>query len=220
MSELISIAGLIAAGIAPNLARVWAWPLSTACGRHDITTPVRIAAFVAQCGHESAGFALLEESLYYRSAERIQAMWPRRVASLADAARLVARPEALANRVYADRLGNGPEASGDGWRYRGRGLIQITGRANYAELAKVLGQPYDLRPDLVAQPIHAALTAAWFWQRHGCNELADASHIDAITRTINGPAMAGAQDRNARFEAAVQAFVRADRSAEEVSHGA
>lgn len=201
----LTIPTLIAAGIAPTQARLFAAPMNAACALHDITTPARLAAFVAQCAHESSGFTALEESLYYRTADRIRAMWPSRV-SAAEAPAFCRAPQALANRVYVGRNGNGNEASGDGWRYRGRGLIQLTGRANYRAASVDPGADYETHPDLVSQPDHACLTAAWFWAEHGCNALADAGQIDAITRAINGAAMAGAAERRALYAEALHAF--------------
>lgn len=203
---MITVSTLIAAGIGPTQARLFADPLQAACGHFGIDTPVRQAAFVAQCAHESEGFVHLEESLYYTTPERIRAMWPTRVPSLYDASLLIRNPQALANRVYSNRNGNGDESSGDGWRYRGRGLIQLTGRANYMAAESAIGEPYKADPDLVATPPHAAMTAAWFFAAGGCLPLADASNIDAITRIINGSAMAGRDDRRQRFEQAVRAF--------------
>jgi putative chitinase len=200
------IAELIAAGVTPSLARVFADPIRQTFDRFGIDNAPRRAAFVAQAIHESAGFARLEESLYYRKPERIRDIWPRRVPDLAGAARLTRNPKALANRVYADRLGNGSEASGDGWRYRGRGLFQLTGRANYAEAAAALGRPYVAQPELVALPLDAALTAGWYWQRNDLNDLADGSQIDAITKRINGPAMVAADERRSLFDEALLAF--------------
>lgn len=203
---MLTVATLIAAGLAPTQARDFAEPLFAACQRFEIRTPVRQAAFVSQCAHESAGFTRLEENLFYGTPERIRAIFPSRVVSMADAATLIRKPEALANRVYANRLGNGDEASGDGWLYRGRGLIQLTGRANYMVAGDAMGVPLKEQPDLVMRPAYAALTAGWFFAAAGCNALADASNIEAITRAINGPAMAGMADRRQRFEQAVQAF--------------
>lgn len=203
---MITTQTLIAAGVGPTQAKTFAEPLRAACALFDISTPVRVAAFLAQCIHESAGFARLEENLFYTTPERIRAMWPSRVSSLADAATLCRKPQALANRVYAQRLGNGDAASGDGWRYRGRGLFQLTGRHNYADAALELNRPYIERPDLVAQPSDACLTAAWYWHTNKLNILADASNTKAITRAINGPAMVGLHERQAAFDRAVQAF--------------
>jgi len=197
---------LIGAGIAPTQAKQFAEPLSAACAEYHINTPVRAAAFVAQCAHESLNFTRLEEGLWYRTPERIRAIWPARVPSLADAARLVGQPQALANRVYASRNGNGDESSGDGWRFRGRGLIQLTGRANYRKATRTPARDYEAHPELLTQPADACMTAAWFWASTGCNDLADGSQIDAITRTINGPALAGAADRRENFREALAAL--------------
>lgn len=202
----ITPASLVAAGIAPTQARVFAEPLADACARFGIDTPVRVAGFVAQCRVESANFTTLEESLYYASPERIRKIFPSRVPDLEVAARLARNPKAMANRVYAGRLGNGDEASGDGWRFRGRGLKQLTGRYNYTEAAIALGQPYVEHPDLVAEPGGACLTAAWFWHRHGCNTFADSSQWDAITRVVNGPGMLQALERHQYSNDGVRAF--------------
>jgi putative chitinase len=203
----ITLAGLIAAGLQPTQARIFEAPLQLACERFAIDASAgRLAAFLANAGHESRNFTRLEEDLFYRSAERIRAVFPSRVRDLAEAAALVGRPQALANRVYAGKLGNGPEDSGDGWRFRGRGLFQLTGRGNYRSAAVALKFDYELSPDLVAMPHHAALTAAWFWQSIGGNVLADARQIDAITRRINGPAMLAAEERRERYEQGLQAF--------------
>lgn len=150
----------------------------------------RIAAFLAQVGHESGGLVRLVENLNY-SAEGLAATWPNRYAN-ADktpnnlARKLARRPEAIANNCYADRMGNGPEASGDGWRYRGRGLIQVTGRANYADAGKALLLPLIDEPHLLEQSGPATRSACWFWRAKGCNELADAGDFLGITRRING----------------------------------
>ena len=205
---MISVRTLIALDIGPTQARIFAEPLAAACARFGITTPARIAGFVAQCRVESAGFTVLEENLRYRQPERLRAVFPSRVPNLADAARLVAAgPQAIANRVYAGRIGNGDEASGDGWRYRGRGLKQLTGRANYADAAEGLGRPYVERPDLVATPTDACLTAAWFWHNAKCNILADSAQWDAITRAVNGPGMLQADLRRQYSEEGVQALL-------------
>jgi putative chitinase len=190
----VDIPALIACGVSPTQARIWADPLGQAMERFHIDSKVRIAAFIAQVAHESMNFTHTEENLYYTRPERIHAIWPSRVPTLADATTLARNPRALANRVYANRIGNGDEASGDGWRYRGRGLIQLTGRANYLRAKNALGFDYVANPDLVAQPEHAAITACWFWDDAGGNELADGSQIDALTRRINGPAMEGEID--------------------------
>jgi putative chitinase len=187
---MITIATLIAAGVQPTQARIFADPLAKACDRFDITTAPRVAGFLAQCRVESANFTALEEGLFYRSPERIGEVFKRlRPRGQDGLAKLARNPQALANAAYAHINGNGDEASGDGWRYRGRGLKQLTGRANYADAAEALGRPYIEQPDLVAQPEDACLTAAWFWHSAKGNLLADAERWDAITRAVNGPGM-------------------------------
>jgi len=201
-----TLAQLIASGIGPTQARRFQPVLGPALARFAITTPRRIAAFLAQAHVESGGFSSLEENLYYTSPARIAAVWPSRFPSAEAAAPFARAPERLANRVYANRLGNGPEDSGDGWRFRGRGLKQLTGRANYAEAARALGRPYVAEPGLVAEPADAALTAAWFFARESCNALADAGDWDAITRRVNGPAMLAAAERRRRTREALRAL--------------
>lgn len=206
MAKYIDVARLVACGVAPTQARIFADPLTAACERFDIVTRERIAAFVAQLVHESARFAKLEEDLYYRTPERIRQIWPGRVKSLEEARALVRNPQALANRVYAGRNGNGDEGSGDGWRYRGRGLIGNTGKANYAAAQRITGQPFVARPDLLLIPEHAAMAAGGYWHEHNCNRLADTNDFDATTRVINGAAMEGLQVRRDHFADAMEAF--------------
>lgn len=201
---MLTLPTLIAAGVPPTQARQYVDPLAAACARFGINTPARIAGFLAQCRVESADFTRLEENLFYTTPERIRQVFPSRVASMADAARLVRNPKALANCVYAGKIGNGNEASGDGFRFRGRGLKQLTGRANYADAASGLGRPYLDQPDLVALPDDACLTAAWFWTSAKANILADSAQWDAITRAVNGPAMLKADLRRQYAEQALE----------------
>ena len=133
-------------------------------------------------------------------------MWPSRFPNAAAGAPFAGNPRALANRVYAGKIGNGDEASGDGWRFRGRGLKQLTGRANYARAATRCGRPYLDQPDLVALPDDAVLTACAFWVDAGCNERADAQDWDGITRAVNGPAMLQAVQRARASRAALRAM--------------
>lgn len=169
---------------------IWEDAINAAAGRFGIASRDRMAAFLAQTAHESGGFKRLVENLNY-SAEGLAGTWPGRYRG-ADgrpndlALRLARKPEAIANNCYASRNGNGSEASGDGWRYRGRGLIQLTGRANYRACGLALGLPFEAEPDLVAERHHAAMAAAWFWKSNGLNELADAAAFSSITRKING----------------------------------
>lgn len=201
-----SVERLIAAGLAPTQAKVFAPILADVFDHYGIITDERQAAFLAQAMHESGGFTVMEENLYYSRPERIASVFKSRVRSLEDAATLARNPQALANRVYSNRLGNGDEASGDGWRYRGRGIFQITGRANYESAGFDMGQPYVARPELVAQPRHAAFTAGWYWDRARLNDLADRGDIDGITRAINGPAMLGRQERAEVYVHALEAW--------------
>lgn len=179
--------------ILPNarpVAGVFLPALNAALRDWQITTPERMAAFLAQVGHESAQLTRCVENLAY-SAQRLAAVWPRRFRSgdgspTALARELAYQPERIANCVYAGRNGNGDEASGDGWRYRGRGLLQITGRANYEAVGKGLGQPSLTSPQQLAEPGWACQSAAWWWNRNGLNILADEERFEDITRRING----------------------------------
>lgn len=150
----------------------WAEALNNAMPRYDINTPERIAAFLAQLAHESAELNRLTENLNY-SAKGLRRTWPSRFKTDAKANQFHRKPEKIANHVYANRIGNGNEASGDGWRYRGRGLIQLTGRGNYRSTGRAIGHPLEQNPELAARPDIAALVAAQFWQSRGLNELAD-----------------------------------------------
>jgi putative chitinase len=206
---LIKASQLTALGVPEPAAARFAEPLSAACALHDITTPQRLAAFVPQVLHESGMLQRLEEDLHYRTASRVAHLFRTafdtdRSGSLSQyeiqiAEGFVMQPERLANRAYAGRNGNGNEASGDGWRFRGRGPIQLTGRAWYQRAANELGRPYVDQPDLLLQPSDGALVAAWYWALNRCNALADAFRFADITRAINGPAMVGAADRLAMF---------------------
>jgi putative chitinase len=166
----------------------WVGPLETAMARFGIDRPGRIAAFLAQVGHESAECNRVTENLNY-SAKGLMETWPGRFPTLAKAQEYARQPEKIANYVYAGRMGNGDGPSGDGWRFRGRGLIQVTGRSNYRAAAQVLGLPLEAQPELLAEAGHAAMSAAQFWSQHGCNELADAADdaaFVAITERVNG----------------------------------
>jgi putative chitinase len=194
--------------ILPNarpVAGVFASALHAAMARFEINTPARAAAFLAQVGHESGQLAHLVENLNY-SAQGLASTWPGRFRGAdnkpnALALQLQRNPQAIANSVYGGRLGNAPEDSGDGWRFRGRGLIQTTGRANYRAAGMALGAALETTPQLLEQPVYAALSAAWFWQEHGLNELADAGQFELITKRING-GLNGQAERVALWEAA------------------
>jgi putative chitinase len=181
----------------------WLDALNNACIRWDITTPARVTMFLAQCGHESGGFRSLVENLNY-SVAGLRETWPTRF-STTDALAMARQPERIAERAYGGRMGNGPEGSGDGYRYRGRGIIQLTGRENYQRAGEAIGLDFVAEPNLVEKPDWAAATAGWFWATHGCNALADAGDFLAITKRINGGTN-GLADRQAWF-AKVQSVI-------------
>jgi putative chitinase len=171
-----------------------------------VNTPLARAHFLAQACHESSGFTHFVENLHYTDPSRLDDLFLA-VRGVADAAQLITQgPEAIANRVYARRNGNGAESTGDGWRFRGRGLFQLTGRDSYSRAAGDLGHPYVAEPDLVAQPEGAVLTALWFWQKNGCGYAAARDDVAAVTRIINGPGMAGLEERVALTAKAKEIF--------------
>jgi putative chitinase len=161
----------------------WDIPLNQVFVKYDIGTPKRQAAFIGQCSVESANFTRLQENLNY-SAERLTQVWPSRFPSVSIAQPYAHNPKALANFVYAGRLGNLQD--GDGWMYIGRGLIQITGRENYANCGSGIGVDIIDNPELLLTPRYAALSAGWFWNKKGLNALADSQEYGAMTRRING----------------------------------
>ena len=165
-------------------ADFWRAPLSEACSRFEIDTLPRQCHFMAQTYHESAGFTRLVENLKY-SADGLLKTWPKRF-TVSEAKALAGNDKAIAERVYGGRLGNAIEGIGDGYRYRGRGLIQITGRANYRACGRGIGVHLELFPERLELPELAALSAGWFFAENGCLELADSDNINAITRRING----------------------------------
>jgi putative chitinase len=196
-------------GIMPNAdSEAWTDVLNDAMARYAISNPRREAAFLAQIAVESRELRTLVENLNY-SAQRLTAVWPKRFPSLAAAAPYEHNPERLASRVYANRLGNGDEVSGDGWRFRGRGLIQVTGRDNYRRVGQALALPLEAQPELLEQPQPAALSAASFWQSRGLNELADDCTDDgrfvAICEAVNG-GDAGLDERRAHWASAKRAL--------------
>lgn len=164
-------------------------PLNAAMAKYQINTPARQAAFLAQIGHESGQLSSVAENLNY-SAERLAAVWPTRYRTNgkpnALAMQIARNPQAIANNTYANRMGNGSVASGDGWKYRGRGLIQVTGKAGYQAAGRLLGLQLETSPELLEQPDNAALSAAAFWASNNLNALADAGDMRQITKIING----------------------------------
>lgn len=191
----------------------WVNALNAILPKYAIDTPLRIAAFLAQCGHESEGFTHLVENLNY-SADALAATWPNRYAvdpkakvkAPNDLAKCLARnPEAIANNVYANRLGNGNETSGDGWAHRGRGGIQCTGKGNYINFARSAGKPYAEITAYLETPEGAIESACWYWTNNNLNPLADAEKTVALTKAING-GNNGLADRMARTTKAIAIF--------------
>lgn len=163
----------------------WVDALNETFQRFEILTPRQQAAFIGQCGHECGNFRLLEENLNYRAATLMK-LWPKRFPTLDIASEYAGKPQKIANKVYASRMGNRDEASGDGYRFRGRGCIQLTGSSGYFHAGKALGVDFWANPDLVSTPQYAALTAGWFWSTHNCNNLAEAADWLGLTKKING----------------------------------
>lgn len=171
----------------------WVDPLNETFQRFEILTPRQQAAFIGQCGHECGNFRMLEENLNYR-AETLMKLWPKRFPTLEFAKQFERNPKKIANTVYANRMGNRDEASGDGFRFRGRGCIQLTGSANYFHASKALGVDFIMEPDLVATPQYAALTAGFFWNTQKLNPIAERGDNLALTKKINGGTI-GLSDR-------------------------
>lgn len=191
-----------ATGVSDSLRDAWYPHIAASLSAFQISTPLRQAHFLAQTGHESAGFLKVEEGLNY-SENALTAMFGKRIT--AEQARAYGRnamhpanQKMIASIIYANRNGNGDVNSGDGYRYRGRGLIQITGKANYEALVKELGADVVANPDLLLGYRFAAMSAAAWWKNHGLNELADSDDVTRITRVINGGTN-GLDDRKSRL---------------------
>lgn len=168
-----------------HIGEQWVDALNETFVRFDIMNPLRKAAFIGQASHESGNFKMLEEDLRYR-AETLMRVWPKRFPTLEFAKQYEKNPKKIANSVYANRMGNRDEASGDGHRFRGRGLFQLTGHSNYFHAGKALGEDFVMNPDLVATPMYAALTAGFFWDTHKLNQYADSRDYKTMTKKING----------------------------------
>jgi putative chitinase len=171
---------------------------NTVLPRYDITTVERVAAFLAQCGHESADFTVLKENLNY-SAEGLNKVFPKRFPTVAAAQPYNRNPEKIANKIYADRMGNGPEASGEGYKYRGRGAIQLTGKENYSKFAASLGMDLTAAVTYCETLEGAIESACWFWTTNKLNDIADKNDIVTLTKRINGGTI-GLEDRKHHFE--------------------
>ena len=160
--------------------------LNSVLPKYEINTVNRVAGFLAQCGHESADFTVLKENLNY-SAEALNRVFPKYFKNAGRDANLYARnPEKIANIVYANRLGNGDTTSGDGWRYRGRGAIQLTGKTNYSEFAKSIGKSLEETVAYLETMEGAIESACWFWNSRDINETCDDDDIVLMTKKVNG----------------------------------
>lgn len=188
------------AGVADRVLQV----LAAAMDRFEIRTPERTAAFLAQLAHESGELGQWTENLNY-SWQGLRKVFPKYFPTDAAAQACHRQPEKIANRVYGGRMGNGGEATGDGWRYRGRGPIQLTGKDNYRACGQAIGVDLVNRPELLETPEVGCLAAAWFWSSRGLNALADAGKFLTITRRINGGTH-GLEDRMKYWERARAVF--------------
>jgi len=182
----------------------WHKALAQLLPDYDINTPQRIAAFVAQCAHESGGFTALKENLNYK-AVTLRKIFPKYFPDDAIANQYASLPnkqEAIANKVYASRMGNGDESSGDGYRYCGRGLIQLTGKNNYQSFADSLEMDVEDVPEYLATFEGAAQSACWFWESNNLNQWADKGDILTLTKRINGGTI-GLDDRIKHYQHAL-----------------
>ena len=177
--------------VALGLDQKWLEPLQNTFDKYDISTPERQAAFIGQCQHESNNFRVLEENLHY-SADGLMRVWPSRFPDRNMAEQYANNPEKIANKVYAGRMGNTEYE--DGWKYHGRGLIQLTGKENYANCGLGIGVDLLGNPDWLSIPKYAALSAGWFWNKKGLNALADTDDMEIMTKRINGGVL-GLDDR-------------------------
>jgi putative chitinase len=199
----------------------WIEAIVAVCQEFEINTPQRIAAFIAQTSHESGGYTMLFENLNYRAAT-LAACWPNRFAVLgadkkpvkengklvptAVANSIAGKPELIANLVYSSRMGNGPAESGEGWKYRGRGLKQLTGKDNYARCGTSLGVDLVGNPDLLLEPMYAARSAGWFWKTNSLSTFADKGDIAGMTKKING-GLIGLAERQAKYDKCLASIV-------------
>ena len=182
----------------------WFQALTDILPEYEITTPQRVAAFLAQCAHESGGFVFLKENLNYKAAS-LRRVFPKYFSDDATAAQYAGKGEMIANRVYANRMGNGPEESGDGFRYCGRGLIQLTGKNNYTFFAGSLDIPVEEASEYLQTFEGAVQSACFFWETNKLNQWADAGDILTLTKRINGGTI-GLEDRIKHYQHALHIF--------------
>ena len=175
-----------------GISAVWVDPLNETFEKFGLDTKMEQACFIGQFSYESNHFKDLAENLNYR-AETLVKLWPKRFTPEL-AASYAHQPEKIANFIYANRMGNRDEASGDGWRFRGSGLCQLTGHDNFYHAGKAIGVDLVANPDLARTPQYAAATAGWFWQAHNCDKYANAKDYNGLTKVING-GLFGAEQR-------------------------
>lgn len=179
----------------------WYEALALCLPDYDINTPQRVAAFIAQCAHESGGFKFLKENLNYKAAS-LTKVWPKYFPTMEIAQQYANKQEMIANRAYGGRMGNGPESSGDGWKFCGRGLIQLTGRSNYQAFADSIETDVEEIPAYLGTFEGAVQSACWFWESNKLNQWADAGDILTLTKRINGGTL-GLEDRKKHYEHAL-----------------
>jgi putative chitinase len=175
----------------------WYEAICEICPEYEINTPQRLAAFLAQCAHESGNFIFLKENLNYKAAS-LRRVFPKYFPDDATANQYANKPQMIANRVYANRMGNGDEASGDGWKFCGRGLIQLTGKNNYTFFAGSLDIPLDEASEYLETFEGALQSACFFWEQNKLNQYADTGDILTMTKRINGGTI-GLEDRQRHY---------------------
>ena len=196
----------------------WIDAIIATCQEFEINTPQRVASFLAQTSHESGGYTMLSENLNYRAAT-LAACWPNRFAVLgadkkpvkengklvptAVANSIAGKAELIANLVYSSRMGNGPAESGEGWKFRGRGLKQLTGKDNYTRCGSNLGVDLVSNPDLLLEPMYAARSAGWFYKTNNLSSFADVGDIKGMTKRING-GFIGLEQRQALYDSCLK----------------
>ena len=199
-APIVSVGGLKLDALKGHVPDAVIAMIPDTAAKFQINTPLRLAHFLAQCGHESGGFRVTSENLNY-SAKGLNGIFKKYFPTEASAASYARQPQKIANKVYANRMSNGDEASGDGFKFRGRGYIQLTGKANYTAFGKAIGEDIASNPDSVSGK-YALLSAAWFWSNNGLNKLADGGASDAvvtsITKRVNGGTI-GLPDRIKHF---------------------
>ena len=173
-------------------------PFNETFQRFGIITPAQQASWIGQCGHECGNFRIMEENLNYKAATLLKLFpkTPKRQWGFTpeEAAAYEKQPQKIANRIYSNRMGNRDEASGDGFRFRGSGFLQLTGHSNFYHAGQALGVDFVMQPELVRTPMYAAQTAGWFWQTHKLNQYADSGDFVTMTKRINGGTI-GLEDR-------------------------